>query len=61
MRWSGKQTQCALFKREKCFAEISLAQSKKNLVQLYGSQSQHFNIIKSRESNGNRARESESN
>ena len=29
MRWSGKQTQGALFKQKKCFAVISLAQSKK--------------------------------
>ena len=63
MRWNGKQTQDALYKREKCFAVISLAQAKKqkNFVQLYESRSRNFTILKSRESesNGNKARESE--
>ena len=49
MHWRGKQTPGALFKREECFAAITLAQSKKNFVQLYGSRSQNFPILKRQE------------
>ena len=62
MRWSGKQTQGAPFKQQKCFAVITLAPSKKNFVQLYGSWSRNFTNLNSRESEPkeNKARQSES-
>ena len=45
MRWSGKQTQDVLFKREKYFAVISLAQSKKKLSSiLWESESKFYDL-----------------
>ena len=61
MRWRIKQKQGALFKREKWFAIISLANPKQKFVELYGNGSRNFTILKSQESepNGNKARELE--